>query len=137
MTEVFVDTVYWIGLANPQDLWHESAKRAKSHLEDRTLVTTDGVLSEFLAGTAKFGPEIRNDASRLVRSMMDDPSILVVRQTRELFGRGLDLYSQYEASKLSLQDCISIVVMRERGILDVLTGDAEFRGLGFHVLMQR
>ena len=135
MNEVFVDTVYWIALVSPNDTWHRAAMRAKERLGDERLVTTDGVLSEFLAGTAKAGKEGRREASAMVRDLMDDPDIEVIRQTRELYFRGLDVYQQYESSKLSLQDCISIVVMRERQIMSILTGDAEFRGFNFRQLM--
>lgn len=59
MKEVFVDTHYWVAIANPNDQWHEAAKSAKRALGDVKLVTTDEVLIEFLSFLSKYGELLR------------------------------------------------------------------------------
>ena len=135
--EVFADTVYWFGLVNPRDPWHSSARRAREALGGTTVVTTEGVLSELLALASRPQTPVRRDAVELVMSLQRSSEHIIIPQTHDLFQRGLDLYARRAASTLSLQDCISMIVMRDRGITDVLTADAEFRGFGFTLLMQR
>ena len=153
MTEVFADTVFWFGRLNPDDPWHEPARRAVNALGDSTtIVTTEGVLSELdahgfttvkgvlsetLTLAARPQTLLRRQALDLVRDLQRDEDVIILPQTHDLFQRGLDLYARRTASTLSLQDCISMIVMRERGINDILTGDAEFRGFGFSLLLER
>ena len=60
----------------------------------------------------------------------------VVSHTPELVDIGIALYDgEFLYSSLSLQDCISIHVMRERGITDILTADREFIRAGLTPLM--
>ncbi len=136
-TEIFADTVFWFGLINPEDYWHQSAQQASEALNGITVVTTEGVLSELLALASRPQTPVRRDAADLVYSLQRSSEHIIIPQTHELFQRGLDLYARRAASTLSLQDCISMIVMRDRNITDVLTADAEFRGFGFRLLMQR
>jgi predicted nucleic acid-binding protein len=60
---------------------------------------------------------------RFLDNLRSDPRALVVSTTDELFDRGVDLYEARPDKRWSLTDCISFVVMRERGISEALTGD--------------
>ena len=53
---------------------------------------------------------------------------------RDLFIRGLQLYEQRPDKEYSLVDCMSMTLMRERGIAHVLTNDRHFRQEGFTVV---
>ena len=54
----------------------------------------------------------------------------------ELFASGSDLYAQRLDKDWSLTDCISFVVMRERGIAEALTADHHFEQAGFTILLR-
>ncbi len=63
--------------------------------------------------------------------------IEVVELTTDLVSEGIAAYSgEFLYTRLSLQDCISILVMRQRGISEALTADREFTLAGVDVLMQ-
>lgn len=134
---VFVDSVYWIARAHPRDHWHSVATDVTRQLTDVQFVTTDGVFSEVLARTTQFGHDARNQGLRLYDNANADPSVTIVHIDAMLFARGIDLYRSNSESRLSLQDCIAIVVMRDLAITDILTGGSEFAAHGFNVLMQR
>ena len=53
----------------------------------------------------------------------------------ELFDRGCELYTSRSDKEWSLTDCISFVVMKERGLTDALTPDRHFEQAGFKVLL--
>jgi hypothetical protein len=52
-------------------------------------------------------------------------------------GRGIQLYNSRLDKDWSLTDCISFVVMRERGITEALTGDHHFEQAGFTTLFKQ
>lgn len=100
------------------------------------MVTTEGVLSEFLAGVARYGPEIRTLAAYTIDQLRQDPNIEVVEQATILVSAGLEAYrGEFLHTRLSLEDCIAILVMRERGIPEALTADREFLRAGITPLM--
>ena len=134
--EVFVDSLFWIALLLPGDQWRNYAIEARSSLDDNIrFVTTTDVLSELLAAASRGGPEVRRGAARMVREIMSDSRTLVLTQSSDMFERGLALYESRADKRYSLTDCISMSVMRERGIIEVLTRDRDFESEGFIRLM--
>jgi uncharacterized protein len=53
-----------------------------------------------------------------------------------LFSAGLELFRSRRDKEWSLTDCMSFVVMRERGITDALTNDHHFEQAGFRILLK-
>lgn len=49
MSLFFADTFYWIALTNPKDSAHKKVLQFTAKLAARSVITTDEVLSEFLA----------------------------------------------------------------------------------------
>lgn len=137
MRTVFADTVYWIALARPDDQWHEAAREAGRQLGQATIVTTDEVLTEFLAALSRGGPSIRQAAARLVRRLLSRPDVQVMRQSRRSFENALTRYEARVDKSYSLQDCVSMNVMEAESIAEVLTNDRHFEQEGFTVLMKR
>ena len=137
MPEVFVDPFFWIASLLPRDQWHEQALAAKENLaSDITLVTTREVLTEFLAATSRNAPIVRQAAVKTVRAILEDEAVIVIPQSPALFSRGRDLYEQRLDKRFSLADCISMIVMRERGIQEILTRDRDFAAEGFVALIR-
>jgi predicted nucleic acid-binding protein len=135
MTAVFADTNYWIALTDPRDQWHGRAVTAARSLGSRPLVTTEEVLTEFLAFFAERGRHFREVAVLTVRSILRDHSVEVVPQTHDSFLTGLAYYESRLDKGYSLTDCVSMNVLRARGFTDVLTNDEHFRQEGFQVLL--
>ena len=61
---------------------------------------------------------------------------LVLPGSRESFQAGLELYRSRPDKEWSLTDCISFVVMKERGIAEALTGNRHFEQAGFTILLK-
>lgn len=126
--EVFADSYYFFAILNPKDSAHSAAVEF-SRKETRDLVTTSAVLTEVGDGLAV----TRNRAAfaRLLAQLASNPRSTIVQTTSELFAKGAELYDRMEDKEWSLTDCISFVVMRERGIVEAWTGDKHFRQAGF------
>jgi len=136
MKTVFADSHYWIAIVKPGDEWADAAKAARSSLGDVFIVTTDEVLTEFLAALSK-GEHMRKQAAVMVRVILENPNVMVVPQTRDSFLKGLTLYENRSDKEYSLIDCISMNVMRAESLVEVLTHDHHFEQEGFTVLAKK
>ncbi|MXX11053.1 MAG: type II toxin-antitoxin system VapC family toxin [Nitrospira sp. SB0677_bin_15] len=136
MKKVFVDTVYWIAIANPKDQWRQAAEDAREQLGNARLVTTEEVLTEFLTALSK-RPRLRDIVVRVVRGILGNPNVKVIPQSRDSFQRGLRRYEERPDKGYSLQDCISMNAMDSESITEILTNDHHFEQDGYTVLMKR
>lgn len=134
MKLVFVDTLYWIATIHPKDQWHDQALEVGSALTSNQ-VTTDAVLIEVLNFFCGYGPEMRQQAAGMIEDVLADADIETIQLTHTDFLAGIALYKSRPDKGYSLTDCISMNVMRERSISDVLTHDDHFTQEGFKVLL--
>jgi predicted nucleic acid-binding protein len=134
VSEIFADSFYWIALANPADAWHQTATKFSQTNIEAMLVTTDEVLGEFLNYFSAAGERKRGVVANMFEETMSHPRVLVIPQTRESLLRGFTLYKARADKGSSLTDCVSMVTMRERNIVEVLTHDHHFGQEGFTVL---
>ncbi|HEV7429059.1 MAG TPA: PIN domain-containing protein [Thermoanaerobaculia bacterium] len=134
MHAYFVDAWYLIALADSSDSHHRQVKRLDPRLTGTPLLTHDGVLTEFLTYFAAGGRNSRSQAAALVRDIVSRSSEYQVERSSDLFFAALALYAQRPDKEYSLVDCMSMTLMRERGITHVLTNDHHFRQEGFTVV---
>lgn len=133
MIRPFADSYFYIALLNPRDASHASAVQATAQLTDG-IVTTAWALTEVADAFA--APERRAAFLRLLDELNADATAEVIPPTRDLFERGIALYRDRPDKGWSLTDCISFVVMEERGLRDALTGDRHFEQAGFRALLK-
>lgn len=132
MREYFADAWFFIALVNRFDGHHAAALRLETFVAHHRVVTHDAVLSEVLTYFSGAGIHSRQVAVDIVRRALRD--FLVESASRELFLLALDLYESRRDKQYSLVDCISMEIMKQRGITQVLTHDHHFRQEGFTVL---
>ncbi|MBW2118199.1 MAG: type II toxin-antitoxin system VapC family toxin [Deltaproteobacteria bacterium] len=135
MKKVFADSHYWIALAKPRDQWEKAAKAARELLGEALIVTTDEVLTEFLAALSSV-KYLRQLAAKMVRSILENPNVKVIPQTRDSFLKGLTFYERRNDKQYSLIDCISMNVMKNESLVEVLTNDSHFEQEGYTVLIK-
>jgi predicted nucleic acid-binding protein len=92
------------------------------------------VLTE--VGDALSAPVNRPAFLRLYRRLSMNSATEVVPPTIDLLEREIDLYERRPDKEWSLTDCISFVVMSERGLTEALTGDHHFEQAGFRALFR-
>jgi len=132
MRPVFADAFFYLALLNPRDACHQQATNISRGLRPAT-VTTAWVMTE--VGDALAGPRQRPLFLDLLDGLRLDATVVIVSATQELFDRGVDLFRQRPDKEWSLTDCISFVVMEERGLIEALTGDQHFEQAGFRALL--
>ncbi len=130
----FVDSFYFIALLNPKDEHHARVMEATRRFAGPH-VTTSLVLTE--VADALCGSPLRPLTHRMLVQVHDDSNIDVVTPDHALFRSGIALYGARPDKSWSLTDCISFVVMSERGITEALTGDHHFEQAGFRALLSQ
>src|SRR5687767_7781950 len=124
--ELFLDTAFAIALSNVTDACHTQAQLLATEIQTQhaRLVTTQAVLLEIGNSLSKL--RYRAAAVRLLEAIEADPSVEVVSLSNELYTRGVELFRERPDKEWGVTDCISFVVMEERGITKALTTDHHF-----------
>ena len=130
----FVDTWFLIALTDRTDSDHRRALRLDRSLRSALFVTHDAILAEMLAFYSAEGALARRVAVDNVRDVM---RVYDVRPAdRPLFLRAVIRYEQRLDKEYSLVDCMSMVLMEDLGIRDVLTNDHHFEQAGFTLITE-
>ena len=130
-SRLFVDTSFVLALINERDQYHDRAENLSYNFENSFLVTTGAVLLEIGNALAK---DFKEEAIAIIKALRSSKRVEVVEINGTLFEKSLDFYEKYRDKTWSLVDCISFLVMRDRGITEALTFDADFTQAGFTVV---
>ena len=135
MKETFADTSHFIAVLHPNDQLHEKAVAVESSLIETRLITTDFVLVEVLNYFSEFREYFKARIARAVKIILLESEIQIVECSREEFLKGFEFYNSRFDKGYSLTDCVSINIMRERNINEILTNDDHFEQEGFRILL--
>ena len=130
---MFADTSYYTAMLSPRDVAHEKAHRWSGTFTG-CVVTTDFVLIEL--GNGVRGAPQRQAFANFVAQLQAVPDTIIVPATGELFRAGMDLFTRRPDKDWSVTDCISFVVMAQRGLTEALTADHHFEQAGFRALLR-
>jgi predicted nucleic acid-binding protein len=132
---VFLDTWALVALVNRDDAWHQQAVDLSQQLsaQERPLITTDWVLTEFLGSCAR--PPLRQLAIESVEKFQTSARVEIIPASRADWQTGFQLYQSRPDKSWSLVDCISILTCQRRGITEVFTGDHHFEQAGLRKLL--
>ena len=131
---IFADTGYFIALLDTRDAFHALTLRWARAL-DEPLLTTEYVMVEtfnyFSAPSQRFRP------LGLLEQLHRTPQVEIMPSSPRLFSQGVHLFEQRPDKEWSLTDCISLVVMQQRGLSRVLAYDHHFAQAGYEPLLRR
>ena len=131
---ILADAGYFIALMNPQDGLHARANAWSAAVRDRLLVT-EYVLWECVNKLSTPGSRAR--AAGLASRVRNSLAFEFIAATPLLLDAGLALHRDRPDKAWSLTDCISFVIMQQRGIRQALAYDRHFEEAGFEALMRR
>ena len=133
MNRVFIDTSFVVALVNEKDQHHARASELSETFDGQPLITTDAVLLE--VGNA-FARSFKKQAAEIIADFLTSDEVEVVNLDATLFQKAFELYRTHTDKAWGMTDCVSFVVMRERGVADALTSDKDFRQAGYNALMR-
>lgn len=135
-SKFFLDTGFVVALVVEDDQHHDRALELADRIEEerREVVTTRIVVAEI--GDALATPGYREKAAEHIAALQRSPTVEIVSLTMELFRRGFELYRERQDKAWGITDCISFVVMRDRGLREALSTDSDFEQAGFNALLK-
>ena len=133
MSAVFADAFYFVARLNRHDQHHQRTLEFSRGVRAQ-LLTSDWVLMEVADTLAE--SECRARVRDFILHLRSSAACEIVPASRQLLDRALDLYHQHADKAWTLTDCISFVIMRERGVTEALTGDKHFEQAGFVALLK-
>jgi predicted nucleic acid-binding protein len=133
---VFADAMYFIAVIFETDRAHARALAFDDTDPDLRIITSDGIILEFLAYVSARGTYFREVALlQVIDELRADPRVTIIRMTPELFDAALELYRARPDKAYSLVDCMSMVICQQEAIGEVLTHDHHFQQEGFAILL--
>ncbi len=133
MKTLFADTSYWLALELNNDQNHE---RALTHWQSLiknpfNLVTTSYIFDETV--TYLNSRNHHEKAVEVGENLLLSPTIELVHIDDNLFFEGWTMIQKYQDKRYSLTDCLSFIVMKQKGLETALTFDRHFAQAGFKV----
>jgi hypothetical protein len=130
---VFWDTSAFVALGNRDDDLHVSAVAVNNELarQKAHILTTDAVLIEVANSFSKVA--FRPLAQRIIGALQQSTRMgaaTLVHVDERLWQGGWDLFVKRPDKEWGLTDCISLVIMQERGVLRAFTSDHHFEQAG-------
>ncbi len=78
----------------------------------------------------------RTASVQLLTALETDPNVEIVSLTDDLYIKAFQRYQSRLDKEWGLTDCISFVVMQERGLTAALTPDKHFQQAGYQALLR-
>ena len=131
----FVDTSCWIALLNKDDNLHKGTDTLYKNLMSKGInfITTSEILTE--TANALSSPGLKPSVISFFQLLQYSSRIEIIFINIDFWYKGWSIYENRLDKSWSLTDCISFVVMHERGIYDALTSDNHFIQAGFNALL--
>jgi predicted nucleic acid-binding protein len=131
MTRVFADAFYWLAVLNVNDSFHAQAAVLSRQVAG-WIVTSQAVLIEVMDALCR--PPYRTLAYRFWREVSQDRGVVIVGFEPDAVERAASMFLTRADKPWSMTDCLSFVIMADRGITEALTGDRHFQQAGFRTL---
>ena len=129
---IFVDTSFWVALANRRDGHHPEAETLLHGIDDEQLVTSNHVQGETWTWLR------RRVGHRSAVGFLDELArsdrVEVVHVDPELERRAISWLRKRDEREYSFVDATSFVLMRSMRIRDALAFDGDFTAAGFREL---
>ena len=132
MRTCYADTSFFAALLNPADWHHQQA--VQLNLVDRPILTSFWVLLELADGLR--AQQYRGLFLDFLGEIQGDDRYDIVSAEQRLLDQAISLYRDRRDKDWSLTDCTSFVLMRERGLQEVLSADHHFEQAGFTILLK-
>jgi hypothetical protein len=131
---LLLDATFIVGYLNPRDQHHSRAQECMPLVEQAfEVIVTEAVLVEI--GNLLSSHKHRTRAAEFIQACYTSGNITVVSVSTDLIKRAVEFYHQHKDKDWGLTDCISFVVMRDRGLTTAVTADSDFQQAGFRALM--
>lgn len=130
----FIDTSYIIALEIVNEDTHQLVLESWLDLSlyKPFLLTTTYVFDEVV--TFFNNRKLHRKAVEIRNRLLNSPDLELIEIERNLFEQGWKYFQKHQDKSYSLTDCLSFIVMEQRGIITALTLDHHYLQAGFRKL---
>jgi predicted nucleic acid-binding protein len=134
MSQLFLDSSFAIAAKSKRDQHHGEARGIWPVLmqSGAGVVTTSFVISEIIAFLISRSE--REAAIQIGEIMLHSHNVDLIHVDAALFAAGWDYFIRHRDKDYSLTDCVSFIVIEQRGLRLALTFDRHFVQAGFERL---
>src|ERR1700730_11873268 len=123
---LLLDATFIVGYLNPRDQHHTKAQESMPRVENALeVLITEAVLVEI--GNLLHPTQHRARAAEFIEACYVSDNITVIAVDTDLLKRAVQFYRQHSDKTWGLTDCISFVVMSDRGLTTAVTADRDFQ----------
>lgn len=128
MSQIFVDSGYWIGLRDKEDDYHTKARRITHWLIDEKaeLLVTPFIFAEVQAFFSRM-PNIRQ---QIIGDFWNNPIVRIEQPTLADQEGAVQVLKKQRDKAFSFTDALSFVVMLRLGITTAVSFDQHYRQFG-------
>ena len=134
---IFIDTWAWLALADKRDNNHEIAKATYEKVKKQSHITSDFIIDELI--TLLFRSVSNEKAVLFLEAVFkkaETMQLQIIAVDKNTFSKAWELRKKYnDKPDISFTDFTSFIIMKERGINRVFTGDKHFKSvnMGFTI----
>ena len=123
---IFVDSSYYIAIADTKDQWYKKALELSEYIDTNTNVVSSFIISEVVTEIGRrSGGKV---AYNLYNYFTDNCKIIYI--DRDLLSESMDIFLRYDGT-LSLADAASIAIMGNMMIGEIVSFDSDFDKVDF------
>jgi predicted nucleic acid-binding protein len=136
MRNIFIDTSYFIALANIKDLYHNLAKEWARRIKKDKIVchTSIPIVFEIADGFSRLTR--RKTGQSLIYNILNSKNYIVHPFNEYIYLNVIKIYFSRNDKEWGLTDCYSFQLMKEQNISKVLTADKHFKQFGMEILLK-
>ncbi len=123
---IFVDSSYYIAIADTKDQWHKKALKLSEYIENNGSVVSSFIISEVVTEIGRrSGGKV---AYALYNYFTDNCKIIYI--DRDLLSESMEIVLKYDGT-LSLADAASVAIMDNMKINEIVSFDSDFDKVDF------
>ena len=123
---IFVDSSYYIAIADTKDQWHKKALELSEYVENNSSVVSSFIISEVVTEIGRrSGGKV---AYALYNYFTDNCEIIYI--DRDLLSESMEIVLKYDGT-LSLADATSVTIMDNMKIGEIISFDSDFDKVDF------
>ena len=123
---IFVDSSYYIAIADTKDQWHKKSLELSEYIEINTSVVSSFIISEVVTEIGRrSGGKV---AYNLYNYFTDNCKIIYIN--RDLLSESMEIVLKYDGT-LSLADAASVTIMDNMKIGEIISYDSDFDKVDF------
>jgi len=118
---IFIDSSFFIAIVNKNDNWHNDSVKIAKRIADSEKIVSNLIISEVITSINTL---LGGKLAKLIYDNIKD-NYTIVNENRNLYDNSIFKLINFDGT-LSFTDCLSLQIMQEMGINQIVSFDSDF-----------